>query len=1274
MASKKIYTPTELENMTVEQLRQIDKELGDNKLKPQPSIPIDTSLPTVSGRKVSPSPVTTEGETGIPGPSPFIPRPDGDLGLREDECEFGQVGEMLPGTSKTCSLCCWINTYNNIIASPLWIDHEKTNEGTVDCTANLANGDPPALDACDADWNWCTNTKAKGGQNGIYLYYSSPVSGEDLQVIMGSTGICPYNMPVSNYSCGNGVTSDPNWSIHDCVGCMTGQETSPSPCNERSGLLMHSSLKCLYGCDCTDTGCATNGDPGGACGGSVTIDACGVCGGGCVQDEAGVWSSNCPVACGCSYPDGKCDCAGSILDDCNKCGGLVWFDEHTRTDSHNQGTCSTALASNGFCPGDYCDIGLGTLCPDNLITSEMNDVHVRDCDGTCGGLAIIDVCGVCSGGSAGLTQHVAGSDLDVCDVCFGDNSTCKDCNGSPNGSAVIDMCGDCVGGSTGAEACEEDCEGTWGGSAGDITCCDGLHVCVSGVTTCDSLGRASVNDCFGVCGGPGPCDTYVKGMAPAGTGGFNFDGYSDAGPDTGLNHGEGCKCNCAGDTWDQCGNCGGDYLDWGKSSNVCVGMSGANCFSNGKCSCSTPNSTSIPAGHGTPDKPGGIMNASCGACAHPTAQCDNSCQPNIAHNFIRNWQNYGGSSAAGASPGQPFQCDYLDRYIKNVGGTSTWTHEGVGIDECPAVCSIGWKKNRYYQYIGESELDVFNQGLLKGCTTPDFVGQYHYRPMCDAHGYGTIGFYAHHDTSYPEFWQCGYAECRANDGTYTTCPLGCGYRNLEECEAAGHDFCQKNDAECGIAPGDAFTWTGFKGVGLEQTWSGEFIEGSLPPVAVEACAYHDLDRPSKIVVTPDLQPFDGFYHVAFGQMSIGSWRYDHEGTGDCGSSGGSVWLKTITCGGPNKDCWQLMEQKCCQNEPAGVGYTPCFLERLCTGTFNCSSLDETNCKSKTMIDPTTGSTINPCIWTRMCPSPGNVNGDEDNDGNDTFNILDIVLMANCVLAGNCSSNCEDEGDSGGLPNGGSCYACAADVNGDFNFNVLDIVQLANCVLAQNCGGQKGGKVSNIAMAPGNYTPPTGVSIVEQDGIMQNILDTFQQYEPPGGWVSRSPNLEDLAAVGQVVTFLDGKGWDKNKATSLGPGGSQSAVATSAVSSRPVGQAITGNVPVPAPIINPIIPYTSKKVSSNDDVLVSCEGMGMISCPNGGCAMDINQCGEPKVRRQGGAAGSCAPGMMMAADGSCISTGNGGGGGYRRGGMQEGGNICPRGTIRAADGTCISAGS
>ena len=68
---------------------------------------------------------------------------------------------------------------------------------------------------------------------------------------------------------------------------------------------------------------------------------------------------------------------------------------------------------------------------------------------------------------------------------------------------------------------------------------------------------------------------------------------------------------------------------------------------------------------------------------------------------------------------------------------------------------------------------------------------------------------------------------------------------------------------------------------------------------------------------------------------------------------------------------------------------------------------------------------------RDCTNMGDINGDGG------WNVLDIVTLANCVLANTCSE----------LENG-----CAADVNEDGGYNVLDIVTLANCVLANTCGG------------------------------------------------------------------------------------------------------------------------------------------------------------------------------------------------------------------------------
>jgi len=71
-----------------------------------------------------------------------------------------------------------------------------------------------------------------------------------------------------------------------------------------------------------------------------------------------------------------------------------------------------------------------------------------------------------------------------------------------------------------------------------------------------------------------------------------------------------------------------------------------------------------------------------------------------------------------------------------------------------------------------------------------------------------------------------------------------------------------------------------------------------------------------------------------------------------------------------------------------------------------------------------------CIIDNLCLEElGDINGD------DSWNVLDIVSLANCVLANSCSEE---------------TYGCAGDMNGDGNWNVLDIVALANCVLTNTC--------------------------------------------------------------------------------------------------------------------------------------------------------------------------------------------------------------------------------
>jgi hypothetical protein len=67
---------------------------------------------------------------------------------------------------------------------------------------------------------------------------------------------------------------------------------------------------------------------------------------------------------------------------------------------------------------------------------------------------------------------------------------------------------------------------------------------------------------------------------------------------------------------------------------------------------------------------------------------------------------------------------------------------------------------------------------------------------------------------------------------------------------------------------------------------------------------------------------------------------------------------------------------------------------------------------------------------QICSELGDLTGDN------LWNVLDIVMLANCVL----SNACEELDCS-----------WTADMDGDGFYNVLDIVQLANCIINQNCG-------------------------------------------------------------------------------------------------------------------------------------------------------------------------------------------------------------------------------
>ena len=129
-----------------------------------------------------------------------------------------------------------------------------------------------------------------------------------------------------------------------------------------------------------------------------------------------------------------------------------------------------------------------------------------DCAGVYFGVAEEDACGICAGGTTGLTPNtdsgggfIVGPDADECGICFGDGfvATCEDtddcvnmdCNGNCAGTAMLDSCDVCSGGLSGHPAdvdidCNGDCFGTAspdecgvcsGGNSGHLANSDFIH-------------------------------------------------------------------------------------------------------------------------------------------------------------------------------------------------------------------------------------------------------------------------------------------------------------------------------------------------------------------------------------------------------------------------------------------------------------------------------------------------------------------------------------------------------------------------------------------------------------------------------------------------------------------------------------------------------------------------------------------------------------------------------------------------------------------------------
>jgi hypothetical protein len=134
-----------------------------------------------------------------------------------------------------------------------------------------------------------------------------------------------------------------------------------------------------------------------------------------------------------------------------------------------------------------------------------------------------------------------------------------------------------------------------------------------------------------------------------------------------------------------------------------------------------------------------------------------------------------------------------------------------------------------------------------------------------------------------------------------------------------------------------------------------------------------------------------------------------------------------------------------------------------------------------------------------CPGLGNINVDYDpNTGDDNWNVLDSVLLANCILSGTCAD---------------LEYACAGDINGDGGYNVLDIVGLANCVLASNCGGRVDDASHSKLIIENNMVS------IEADGFIGGVQMTLTHGDDFSIEVTDRALLADYLTTGNETRLL-----------------------------------------------------------------------------------------------------------------------------------------------------------